>query len=809
MSRGACFTVITATTPDRIGKIYSLDAKRRLKKSAVASIAAGQATTIEATPENLIAALKRTTESENQVIALDSFLGATPGAPAVIGIVTEAELERRIGGRIPSAPDTSFYTVNNKPVAARLKRLMQNSGWILIDADTPEGMPAQWTRLSLIERLKLLEAILPGISTCLRIEYRGSSVRVVNGSGRQEPGATHALIQISDPAMLDSLRLHVHVQSVLHDLSFKSPRYSRLEPGKVVGHADLTLIDLAVWVLGRLIFNARPDVSKALGYRVLGADPRIVNPKGGVLDISWIKPPSADQASAYRLKTGRALNFDTGARGGFAVREDGQLRLDTEIESAGVVRSLYEWLVEMLDGDIVKLRCEAPFRASESEAALIRITERGDILVFDSGTSVSSYLAPLPQTVEEARATAAGIDEYEMMEAVIAARERRTQRQAEAAFPDPPEDPDDYPDDEPENPLEPGRRNLLVAAWLDRDIPPRDHLLGHIICTTSRWLMFGETGVGKTLLTVDMAAAIASGSPMLGWAGQRATRVMYLDGELPAETFKERMQLIAARYGRDISLYGYNRDDLGDGQMPPLNEPKGEKWLMREIEEVKPELIVFDSIMALMNGVMGEEESWAPVKHLVRKLTARRIAQIWLHHTGHDVSKGFGTKTREWEMDTVAKLNFADERHEAFTMDFTKARLRTPANAHEFKSQTISLEPDGWISEPARGRPGTGRGAEDAARIRRATVDAYERLSAASAETLDENGKPVRKVETDKLRNEVKSRGWLDTKETGGLTGAARMAFLRVKSELLAGGRYLEKDGWFWAVDAFSATTED
>src|SRR4029077_9529894 len=110
----------------------------------------------------------------------------------------------------------------------------------------------------------------------------------------------------------------------------------------------------------------------------------------------------------------------------------------------------------------------------------------------------------------------------------------------------------------------------------------------------------------------------------------------------------------------------------------PLNEPKGEKWLMREIDEVKPELIVFESIMALMNGVMGEAERRAAVKHPVRNLTARRIAQIWLHHTGHDVSKGFGTKTREWEMDTVAKLNFADESHEAFTMEFTKARLRTP-----------------------------------------------------------------------------------------------------------------------------------
>ena len=420
-----CFTVITSTTPEQVGKIYSLDAKRRLRKTAVASIAAGDATTIEATPRNMVTALKRTTKSTNQVIALDSFSGATPGAPAEIGIVTEAELERRIGGRIPSAPDTGFYTVNDKPVAARLKRLMQSSGWILIDADTPEGMPAQWARLSLTERLKLLEAILPGISTCLRIEYRGSSSRVVNGSGDENPGPTHALIQIGDPAMLDSLRLHVHMQSVLHDLSFKSPRYSRLEPGKVIGHADLTLIDWSVWVLGRLIFNARPDVAKAPGYRVLEANPRIVNPNGGVLDISWITQPSADQASAYRLKTGRALNFDTGARGGFAVREDGQLRLDTEIESDGVVRPLYEWLVEMRDTDIVKLRCEAPFRASVSEAAFIKFTERGEIFVFDSGTSISSYLSPLPQTVEEARAKTATLDEYEMMEAVIAARERR------------------------------------------------------------------------------------------------------------------------------------------------------------------------------------------------------------------------------------------------------------------------------------------------------------------------------------------------------------------------------------------------
>jgi hypothetical protein len=390
-----CFTVIEASNPPQVGKTYRLDKDKKLTKTSVASIVTGVATTIDATADNLVAALKRAAGSDNTVIALDAFKGAKPGSPAEISIVTEAELERQIGGKIALEPAAGFYTVNGNAVAARLKRLMLGSGWILIDGDNPLGMPPAWVGLSLSERLELLEAILPGVSRALRIEYRGSSARVVNGSGAQEPGPTHALIQINDAAMLDLLRAHVHVQSVLRDLSFPSPRHSRADPSKVIGHVHLTLIDWSVWVLGRLIFNARPDVSQALGYRVLDADPQIVNPAGGPLDVSWVKPPSPEEARAYALKTGRTLDLGTGTKGGLAVREDGQLKLDTEIEASGVVKPLGDWLCEMMDADIGKLRCEAPFRASVSEAAFIRITESGQVFVFDAGTSISSYLAPL------------------------------------------------------------------------------------------------------------------------------------------------------------------------------------------------------------------------------------------------------------------------------------------------------------------------------------------------------------------------------------------------------------------------------
>jgi RecA-family ATPase len=155
-----------------------------------------------------------------------------------------------------------------------------------------------------------------------------------------------------------------------------------------------------------------------------------------------------------------------------------------------------------------------------------------------------------------------------------------------------------------EDPLAPppDRSRLILSAWLDRDIPPCDYLLGGVMCTTSRWFIYGETGIGKTLFSMEFTAAMAAAAKFLRWPAQRRARVMYLDGEMPVETFQERMKLIAARYGRDLEFHGYNREDLGEAGMPPLNTPVGQAWLRREIDAIKPDIIVFDSIMCLLIG---------------------------------------------------------------------------------------------------------------------------------------------------------------------------------------------------------------
>ena len=432
---GPCFTVITSVAPERLGKRYLVEPDGALTKTSVATITRGVATTLAATPETLARALAEAAASTNQVVVLGSFLGAKPGDPAAIEVLTEKALARLTGSEIgdlaPGAP--GYFTVNGRHVAARLKRLMDEPRFILIDADNPPGMPAEFAELTLADRLDCLEPILPGISGCLRIEYRGSSARVVNGSGAIGPEATHAIIEISDPSRLDLLRNYLRVESVRKGLSFPSPRLSRIEQGKVIGYASLTLIDWSVWVAGRLIFNASPDVARAPNYRVVDANVTIVNPDGGVLDIDWLKPPNPKALQEFEAATGAVLELDPSGR--HAACESGALTLLTEIEAGKTVRRLGDWITWMLDNDLAKLRCEAPFRASVSEAAFIRVDENGDAFVHDSGLSTNYPLGPLPQMADsDAKAAAAA-----MTTAVVEALERRAQRQAPATAPDPPD----------------------------------------------------------------------------------------------------------------------------------------------------------------------------------------------------------------------------------------------------------------------------------------------------------------------------------------------------------------------------------
>jgi AAA domain/Bifunctional DNA primase/polymerase, N-terminal len=256
-------------------------------------------------------------------------------------------------------------------------------------------------------------------------------------------------------------------------------------------------------------------------------------------------------------------------------------------------------------------------------------------------------------------------------------------------------------------------------AWANRDIPPADFLLGDLFSTTSRVIIGGPTGLGKTQLALFMAFAMAAGSAFLHWSARRPARVLYLDGEMSRRLAKERIVSAIARFGSaPDGLIFINKEDFEN--MPPLNSEEGQAYVDDLIRQYGPfDFLIIDNIQAWCPGDLKSPESWALVLPWIRALTRRGIGQLWIHHTGHETDRLYGDKSREWQLDTVALMSKpeeepAPERLIEFRLDFTKARERTPANRSDFDPVNLWLtEDEGWQSDRGhvlraysrRGRP--------------------------------------------------------------------------------------------------------
>jgi hypothetical protein len=135
----SAITIVTSIVPSTTGKAYSLEPDGKLTKHAIASIAHANAVTVEVpTADKMMKVLRKTTEATNQALILDS-LRNNGGKP--FEVVTEAKLTSLLGRRVGGK---GVYEINGRRIAARVKRGMQPSIWVLLDADNPEGMPDEW-----------------------------------------------------------------------------------------------------------------------------------------------------------------------------------------------------------------------------------------------------------------------------------------------------------------------------------------------------------------------------------------------------------------------------------------------------------------------------------------------------------------------------------------------------------------------------------------------------------------------------------------------------------------------------------------
>ena len=203
--------------------------------------------------------------------------------------------------------------------------------------------------------------------------------------------------------------------------------------------------------------------------------------------------------------------------------------------------------------------------------------------------------------------------------------------------------------------------------------------------------------------------------------------------------------------------------------------------------------------MALTVGDLREETTWRELVPLSRILSTRKIGQLWLHHTGHDKSRGYGSRLFAWQMDAVGVGEAAQDQNAdvSFKLTWEKSRRRTPNNRADFAAIHIRLAGGEWTAEQLEHVHGRGP-----VRLNNAgtiAVNALEKALAAAGERPPGHDmlKRVTTAVTLKTWRQYFSQvaGYDDTPKSA---DAERMAFNRGKENALASERAKVWGDWAW-----------
>ena len=177
------------------------------------------------------------------------------------------------------------------------------------------------------------------------------------------------------------------------------------------------------------------------------------------------------------------------------------------------------------------------------------------------------------------------------------------------------------------------------TEWLAEPIIPAGRLVS----------IYSPPGVGKSLLALDLAAAIARGGPILGQDTRQAP-VLYLDYENVTHDVRDRLKSM-----------GLGPDDLralhywSFPAIPALDTEPGGRALHAAARATQARLVVIDTLSRCITGDENDAATMlAFYRHTLMPLKADGIAVLRLDHTGKDETKGQrGTSAKSGDVDLV------------------------------------------------------------------------------------------------------------------------------------------------------------
>ena len=384
-----------------LGKCFALNSDGTVSKNASVNVSLGVAKMHRVdTPEQFAALLEKVGNDPHAAIINASFKGIEVGERFLI--LSANELAERTG---IAATDRERQkgvhpvTYNGKPYKAvcRFKENVEPSCWQLFDRDIDKHTPAQFADMTPAQWVQAVDKIVPGFANVTYCHVPSTSSRVLKDGKPVGGGNGHVWVKFNNPGDLERFRTATMVCAAQADMTWLKSRYSRKEPGTVVGQSLCTIIDPSVFTPGRFVFVGKPVVKD--GLTVLPLTAVIHTGTTDALDTTATVLPAPEVIRAVTRKAGAEMDVRSTGTGLRISAND--LSLDTEVETKSHGNKTVRELLAL--GIKGKIRCQTPFRDSSSFAAFYDVNADGKPYVYDSGTSTTHWISEFDGDVDASK----------------------------------------------------------------------------------------------------------------------------------------------------------------------------------------------------------------------------------------------------------------------------------------------------------------------------------------------------------------------------------------------------------------------
>lgn len=219
--------------------------------------------------------------------------------------------------------------------------------------------------------------------------------------------------------------------------------------------------------------------------------------------------------------------------------------------------------------------------------------------------------------------------------------------------------------------------------------------------------IYAATGVGKTMLTLNVAYAIANGGTFLKYKASQPRKVLYIDGEMAYKRMHDRCMNIIKQQGELEFPDNWNLltpDKFLPFKLPKICDPDGQQYYNNLLDELKIEVLILDNLSTLSSIDESSSEEWKIIQDWLLYLRSKGIATIVVHHAGKDKFGYRGTSRMLDCIDTAISLqDLSGNQLESeitsskkFKIEYQKNRTFGGKDAIPFE---IELTPTGWKFE--------------------------------------------------------------------------------------------------------------